>query len=207
MPDYGIVDFVYEHVKTEDLKSKETIKEAIIKLDRKGTAKLWMEGSEDWYADRNRKGRNKSLSGYVDDENIDYIKKTKDEIDKANTEEELEKIDVDGSYKEGTIIELKTAIETKKEEIAVPITVEIEGEEFEIPAKFEPGRPRKEVSAEVRVASGEIFEEIVTAGEANDLDVLRAIEIKNVPGSLRKFLERERKETISAVEEELKGEE
>lgn len=204
MPEYEIVDWCYEHIEKEDLKSKETTEEAIIKLDRKGTAKLWMEDSRDWYADRNRKGKNKSLKGYVDDENANYIKEIQGEIEKANTEEELDKIDVDENYTEETVTELKTAIEDKKEELEVPITVEIEGIEHIIPAKFERGRPRKEVSAEVRATSGEIIEEIVEAGAENNLDRLRAIEIKNLPQGLKTFLEKERKLTISAVEEELK---
>ncbi len=206
MPDYEIVDWIYDNVKTEDLKSEETIKEAVTKLDRKGTARTWIDNTKtNWYADRNRKGKNKSLGEYVDDENEDYINEIRGEIDKANTGEELDGIDVDGSYEEGTVTELKTAIDTKRGELEAPITVEIEGIEHIIPAKFERGRPRAMVSEEVRAAAGEIIEEIVSAGEANDVERLRAIEVKNVPMAIKKFLRKEREFTISAVEEELRG--
>ena len=201
MPNYEIVIFIYDHVDKEDLKSQETIREAIARIDTKGTAKLWQDADTEWYA---RTYKEKSLKTYVDDENADYIKKTSEEIERANTEEALDALSVDEDYTEETVTELNEAIDAKREEVAAPITVEIEGEEFEIPSKFERGRPRAMVSEEVRATSGEILEEIVTSGEANDLEALRAIEIKNLPGSLKKFLEKERKFTISAVEEELR---
>ncbi len=114
-------------------------------------------------------------------------------------------ISVDDEYQDGTVTELNEAIDAKRGEVAAIITVEIEGEELDIPAKFERGRPRAMVSEEVRATSGEIMQEIVSGGDANDLDMLRAIEIRNLPSNFKKFLERERAETIAAVEEELGG--
>lgn len=208
IPQYEIVDWIYDQLDKKDykFKNKENLQEEINKLDTKKVLDPWLSG--DWENQKNKGKRptGKSLKNRIDDENTDYIKEMKSEIASAN-EETIEDIKIDTGYEGDTQETLEPILEAKKEELAeAPITVEIEGEEFEIPSKFVAGRPRKEVSAEVRAASGEIFEEIVTAGAENNLEALRAIEIKNVPGSLRKFLERERKFTISAVEEELKEE-
>ena len=201
MPKYEITDFYYERYGDEIFKDKEKLKKKILSDDSKGTAKLWIEHPTDWYTQEGSEGS--VLKEKVDTVNSDYIKNVSEQIERANTEEELDVISVDEEYQEGTVTELNGVLAAKKEELFAPITVEIEGEEFEIPSKFVAGRPKAMISEEVRATSGEILEEIVTAGVENDLESLRAIEIENLPGKLKRFLEREKKETMAAVEEEL----
>ena len=206
MPGYEIIDWIYNAIKEQDFKSKEDVLGKIndyAKFSADG-GKNWKQFSddEDWFNESSDKTGRK-ISDEVDNDNKDYLKRIRADINSANTKDGLNQITLE-DYRDDDILE--TEIETKKQSLEGPISVEIEGEEFEIPTEFQRGRPKDLVSAEVRSNAGEVLQDIVETGESNNLNALKAIDISNMPKGLINFLEREKRETIEEVEKELKEE-
>ena len=200
MPNYDIVEFYYDRLSDDESKSKEKVKQAILDNDAKGTAASWINNSKsDWFT---KDYEGKKLKEKVDTENSAYITTMKANIEAANAET-INDITIDNEYEDATVTELEEFLDDRRETFAT-IVVEIEGEEFEIPEKFSPGRPKSEVSQEVQFTAGQIMESIVVAGDSNDLETLQNIRISHLPSDLKKFLERERRETIASVQEELR---
>ena len=193
---YQIIDWLLDNLDEDDFKSEEEIKQAALALDDAGKIKGFMDSSTDWYNAKHTAGKfdrkpisGNTLSGEVIRKNEEYKKNKEAEIERVTTLEELERIKIDTDYEKDTQLTLQEAIKDKKGEIAVPIKVEIAGEEFEIPVEFQPGRPRQEVRDIVGALAGETFEQIITA---ESLEELEAIEIPtNIPKSTKSFLRSE----------------
>ena len=112
---YGIVDWVYDHVYEEDLKSKDTLSRAIdnLEADTKGTAKAWKDADSDWFS---RKYKQTTLSEKVNDKNEDYISKVQAQIESAN-KETIKDIKIDEDYEESTKEVLGSLLDEKKKEL------------------------------------------------------------------------------------------
>jgi len=88
------------------------------------------------------------------------------------------------------------------------LTVDIEGEEFEVPTTFMPGRPRAEVSDIVRSIAGEtlgmIIESVDEAVAAGDTSIISDIEIPdNLPKSIKSMLRREKNDAVRSAREQM----
>jgi hypothetical protein len=190
--DYSIIDWAYSKLDTSDLTSKEDVQ---AKIDEWATTNA-RDGGKSWEAFKNVVPdwfSKSSKGGVVIQDEVDETNKidVANEIASANTPEQIDKIDSSVFYSDDVKSEIDKMIEQKKDEIEVPIIVDIGGEDFEIPVRFQRGRPREEVRDVVAALAGEAFEGIVTAETPEEVD---AVELPlNIPKKVRAFLRSEKK--------------
>ena len=194
MPNYEIVDFIYERLKNDEeaWKNEDNLKKKAKNLDTKNVMNPFF--GVDWL---NKRKAGQSLGSRIDDANQDYIQKITSEIDRANTQTELNRIDIDTDYKEETQYKLMSYIADKAIETISYIT--IKGKEVEIPATFQRGRPRDEVREVTQALAGEYINEVqsaTTRAEAMDIPFP-----SNIPNTMISTLRSIREDVIDSLPE------
>lgn len=101
--DYQILTWIDKHTDEEDYKSKKALLDSakLNRDDTTGFAKNFIE-KEGIRGDGPAK-YDSSIGSKITDKNEEYISKLKGQIEKANKEEEVVKIDIDKKYEEATV--------------------------------------------------------------------------------------------------------
>lgn len=132
MPNYECVDWVYRTFKDDEeaWKSREKLREKIESKNKNGILDEWLKTS--WDSKKvSKESKDKkvifkdSLGSEVDITNVDYISKIQKDIEKSNTERELNKIKIDEGYEKTTVERLTGDIETKIEELKTDVIEKI----------------------------------------------------------------------------------
>jgi hypothetical protein len=194
------VDWIYDQLGDDDesFKNEDILKEKIKELDKKKVLDPWLSGN--WTNDVNegKESSGDSLQDKINEVNQEYVDEITAEINSANTEAELDAIDIDTEYADSD--ELGPLLDAKREELAVPLEVEVDGETIPIPESFQRGRPRDEITAVTQQLAGEFIENVDSALSNNDLGALRELEIPAGPKSLKTFLKDRLDDAISTAE-------